>query len=513
MAILRPFPFDSTALHGQPEVIGGMMRGLALTLLLIGAFAARPALAHVNVPGLDVNGQCVGDADSDATVAINELITAVNNALNGCARLPVTLNFRGMIGDQPFACGTIFNNVGSGASEFIASDFRFYISNVRLLTVGGSEVPVELEDDGVWQYTDPDSHKSVALLDFETGPGNGCPEGNTATNTAVHGTVPAGVYTGVRFDLGVPFELDHLDVSTARSPLNFTAMYWSWNQGYKFLRIDTGDGKFLFHLGSSGCDGATPSRPPTTCSRPNLPTITLPSFNITHSVVVADIAALLADSNIDVNQPGTVPGCQSDADDQDCVPLFHNLGLNFPEGTVGTTPQKLFSVGLPAEEEHVEVKIASSADGSGQLIAHPEFDVTQPIPLPFAECLGGTGDECTGGTRIFSAANPGFEPIGEAEPGESLFKLADGVPVTLELTVLSDGLTFRSGDQVLDHVGATLVLGTTPDFHVDLEAQLTLPGGGEPSGTFEAGFKVTTTSSQYQSSDPIRVKFTPADTE
>ena len=488
------------------------MKGLALTLLLTVACAARPALAHVEVPGLDENGQCVGDADSDATVAINELIIAVNNALNGCARLPVTLNFRGMIGDQPFACGTIFHNVGTGASDFIASDFRFYVSNVRLLTVGGSEVPLELDDDRVWQYRDPVSQKSVALLDFETGSDNGCPEGNTATNTTVHGTVPAGVYTGVKFDLGVPFELDHLDVtdSTTPSPLNFTAMFWSWNQGYKFLRIDTGDGKFLFHLGSTGCDGTTPSRPPTTCSRPNLPTITLPGFNPSHNVIVADIASLLSDSNIDTNQPNTTPGCQADADDQDCAPLFHNVGLNFPEGTVGTTPQKFFHVGSEEEGQHVEVKIAASADGSGQLIAHPEFDVTQPIPLFFAECLGGTGDDCTGGTRVFSAANPGFEPIDAAEPDESLFKVADGIPVTLELTVLSDGLTFRAGDQVLDHVGATVLLGTTPAFHVDLEAQLTLAGGGPPSGTFEAGFKVTTTSSQYQGSDPVRVKFTPS---
>ena len=34
--------------------------------------------------GFDSNGQCVGDADGDGTVAINEIIIAVNNALSQC---------------------------------------------------------------------------------------------------------------------------------------------------------------------------------------------------------------------------------------------------------------------------------------------------------------------------------------------------------------------------------------------------------------------------------------------
>jgi len=480
------------------------MKRFLLALVLIG-FGERPAAAHIDVPGLDTNGQCVGDADSDASVAINELILAVNNALGGCPELPVTVNFSAMVGDKTFGCGTVYQGIGTGAAQFIASDFRFYISNIRLLTIGGAEVPLTLDEDGIWQT------QNVALLDFETGPENGCGEGNMATNTAVHGKVPAGVYTGIKFDVGLPFDLNHINVSTAVSPLNLTALYWSWNEGYKFLRVDTPD-NFRFHLGSTGCNGGSPSHPPTICTQPNLPTITLSGFNLAHSVIVADIAALLSDSDINVNQPGSSGGCLSDPDDQDCAPLFHNLGLNFPAGTPGSSPQKLFRVSSAGSEgEHVEVKIAASAEGSGQLIAHPEFDVTQPVPLFLAGCVNGTGDDCTGGTRLFSAGNPGFEPLDEAEPAESLFTVADGTVVTLELTALTDGLKFRGpGGEMLDHVGAMLLLGTTPSFHVDLEAQLELPGGGPPTGIFEAGFKLTTTSGPYQSSDPIRVKFAPS---
>ena len=48
-------------------------------------------------------------------------------------------------------------------------------------------------------------------------------------------------------------------------------------------------------------------------------------------------------------------------------------------------------------------------------------------------------------------------------------------------------------------------------FHADLEAQITAPGGGEPSGVFSVTFKLTTTAAQYQGSDTFTLKFTPID--
>src|SRR4029453_646920 len=391
--------------------------------------AAAPAYAHIPVDGLDINGQCVGDANTDREVAINELIIAVNNALTGCARLPITLNFQGVVGDREFACGATYEGVGTGSSQFIPSDFRFYVSNIKLVTVGGEEVPLELEQDD-WQY------QNVALIDFETGPEHGCIEGSPATNTAIHGSVPAGVYTTVKFDLGVPFDLNHADVSTAPKPLNVFAMFWSWNLGYKFLRLDTADDKVRVHLGSTGCNGGSPSHPPTPCSNLNLATVTLPGFNPSPHTIVADIGALFADSNIDMNQMDTPPGCMADPDDQDCAPIFSNLGLTFPAGTP-TSTQKFFRFAAEHDEgEDVEIVIAASADGGGMLVAHPEFDVEEAIPLSFSQCFGGSGDECEGGTRLFSAVNPGLSPIEENEPAESLFTLADATQVTLELLAI-----------------------------------------------------------------------------
>src|SRR3954447_10599437 len=102
-----------------------------LSLLATGS----PVMAHIEVPGLDENGQCIGDADGNGDVQINELILAVNNALQGCARLPITLNFRGVVGNQAFACGQAYQGIGTAASRFIPSDFRFYVSHIRLITV------------------------------------------------------------------------------------------------------------------------------------------------------------------------------------------------------------------------------------------------------------------------------------------------------------------------------------------------------------------------------------------
>lgn len=63
-------------------ILRGGGRATSVALLLVGL-----AVGHVAGGGSDVTAQCascVGDANSDGEVTINELITAVNNALFGC---------------------------------------------------------------------------------------------------------------------------------------------------------------------------------------------------------------------------------------------------------------------------------------------------------------------------------------------------------------------------------------------------------------------------------------------
>jgi len=489
------------------------MQRIAFIASLTVIVAASAARAHVNIPGLDANGQCVGDANSDGQVTINELIIAVNNALGSCARLPITLNFQGQVGNQAFACGSSYTGIGTGSPEthFFPTDFRFYISNVRLITAAGDTVSVDLDDDHVWQYAPnpPNPKEEVALLDFENGTGP-CGEGTTATNATVTGSAPAGVYTAVQFDLGLPFDLDHGNQATAASPLNFTDLFWSWQQGYRFVKIDgkVGTLPFVAHIGSTDCVGSAPTAPPTMCTHPNVATVTLAGFNPEHSVIVADLAALLAGSNLDLEVKDMYGGCQSEPDNPDCAPIFQNLGLTFPGGAPTTTQTFFHLESDTAAGGHQEIGVAANATTGGALAPHEDFDTSQPFPVPFNECLGGSGSDCTGGIQVFTTVNPGFVPLTDAEPEESSYPLADGTPVTLTLDAVDSNLSFSIYGTQLTKAGDSIMLGQTPSFHADVMTQVQLSGGAT-SGTLSATFHFSTTSSAYQSSSPFTLQFQP----
>lgn len=295
-------------------------------------------------------------------------ISAALALLTACATTPtamttdaaagaqaVTVRFAVQINGQPFACGQSYAGVGITRSTITPIDFRFYVSDVALVDEAGRAVPVTLSQDGVWQL------ENIALLDFENGSGP-CRNGTTGVNAEVRGTIPAGRYVGLRFTLGVPFARNHGDPTVAPSPLNLTAMFWNWQGGYKFLKFDTatrgqpatvappdprGGGNasgFSVHLGSTVC--ASPARtvaPKSECANPNRVAVAFERFDPATQTVVADIGAVLADANVDVNAPNTSPGCMSFPGDADCPPVMAALGLAY--GGVGAPgPQRLFSV-------------------------------------------------------------------------------------------------------------------------------------------------------------------------
>lgn len=246
---------------------------------------------------------------------------------DGTTGREVNLRFKPMVGNRPFRCGESYDGIGSTGSKITPTDFRFYVHDVHLIEASGKEVPVTLEQDGKWQF------ENIALLDFENGAGP-CSNGTPDTRDFIRGTAPAGNYTGVRFSIGVPFNRNHADPAKAPSPLNLTQMFWVWNSGYKFARIEmntTGlpQGWFL-HLGSTGCTPRDTSQSiPTACAFPNRAGITLKMFDVDHDTVVTDLEGLLSGANLDANQERTARGCMSAQNDADCAPLFANLGLPF----------------------------------------------------------------------------------------------------------------------------------------------------------------------------------------
>lgn len=249
--------------------------------------------------------------------------------------LAVTLRFAAKVGTETFSCGSSYAGLGADDSTVNPVDFRFYVHDVRLLAASGEQVPVALTQDGLWQY------EGVALLDFENRTGS-CANGTVELNDVVLGTVPSGVYAGVAFKLGVPFELNHTDIATAPSPLNLSSMFWSWNTGRLFLSImnsveRAGEARFgtLLHLGSTGCMGDVASGGVTSCSRPNRGEYVLPAFRPDRDVVVVDMLELLRNSNLKTDQ------CHSF--EEECAPMLEELGIDWSTGAA-SAEQSVFRV-------------------------------------------------------------------------------------------------------------------------------------------------------------------------
>jgi len=291
------------------------------------ATTVDPDTGDTGVEGTDTEGTTAGATGTDSTGA---------DSTGEPVDLDVELQFAVRVGDQDAACGQAYAAVGAGATTIEFLDIRLFVSNVRLVDDAGGEVPLTMPDDGEWQL------EGSALLDFEDGSG-GCSENTTAeTNTTVRGTVPDGVYTGVRFDVGLPFEQNHLNADEAAPPLNTTAMFWSWAAGYKFAKIDVQNdnpapgNRWNIHLGSQACDNGDggPTMPPAAeCARPGRPAIALDGFDPLAGTIVLDVAEMLANEDVSADTPMTAPGCMSFMPDvNECDELFPSLGLDWMTG-------------------------------------------------------------------------------------------------------------------------------------------------------------------------------------
>lgn len=246
----------------------------------------------------------------------------------------VQIQFDATVDGQAPVCGQTYSGLGANSEPFTLKDLRFYVSDLR---VGSDAQPVSLDDDGTWQ------NGRIALLDFETG-GSECELGTSQTRSVVSGEVEGPVEgRGLRFTVGIPFELNHQDVGLAEGPLSLTAMFWNWQGGYKFIRVDgsSGESPFNVHLGSTACDGDPAMGGTTTCSNSNRVDVELPDFDPTTSVVEFDVARLLESATLSTNTPMTAPGCQSFPSDPECPPVFDNLGLGYG-GMPPSGPQTVF---------------------------------------------------------------------------------------------------------------------------------------------------------------------------
>ena len=281
----------------------------------------------------------------------------------------MTLQFAAVVGDEMLMCGQDYTIENSGVDSFEVADFRFFVTGIHLITSDGEEVPFMLMQEDQWQQG------NVVLLDFENGEGR-CEIGNSAINATVSGMVAEGDYVGIKFNMGVPFELNHQDTTMADAPLNIAAMWWNWQIGYKFARIDlltsnTDLAAYNIHLGSTGCTSpASVIAPDEPCSRPNIVEVAFDEFDFENEVIVADLAGFLSGIDLSENTPQP-PGCQSGFDDPECTAVFASFGLDLETGLCADdscATQNFFTVRDISEvpiPEDVEMDLGMEMDMGG----------------------------------------------------------------------------------------------------------------------------------------------------
>lgn len=243
--------------------------------------------------------------------------------------IAVVIPFEARFRDQVATCGPEYDHVGVGDDSVKLQDLRMFVHDVLLVTAAGEAVPVTL-DASPWVYDG-----QIALLDFEDG--NYPCDGDADTNTELSGTAPPGNYVGIRFTIGVPFELNHVDPTPFGPPLDAPEMFANTQDGHSFFRWEVEIGgtnpphRFPLDVRSIGCvngaGGVTEE-----CASPNRLTVDLPAFDLSASKVVMQLERLAVRNDLDVNQGGAL-GCASEASDQDCRDLFVAYGLGIAAPT------------------------------------------------------------------------------------------------------------------------------------------------------------------------------------
>jgi len=238
--------------------------------------------------------------------------------------VPVHIEFSAAWAGQPIQCAD---------TPLALTDLKFYVSEVLVIDSKGAEHPVSLTPDERWQQQD------IVLIDLENGAG-ACSNGTSDINTAIRGTVATSDFAGVRFTIGVPFDMNHANPLLAQPPLDDAGMHWHWRSGYKFLRtgISSPTDSFWIHLGSTGCEGTIQNI--TGCGSPNRVAVNLADFSADGGRIALDLAELFR--GIDL-QDGTGSDCSSSPAESACKAPFEALGLSM-DGSANLQPQRIFQV-------------------------------------------------------------------------------------------------------------------------------------------------------------------------
>lgn len=130
----------------------------------------------------------------------------------------VVLNFIPVVDGKPFFMDSMYTT--PNGEQYKITNWKFFVSNMALSSSFGIEQTISVEN-----------KLPVLLIDF------------SKTNISGVGNslkVQTGSYTDVRFDIGLPRQINHSDPTMAIPPLDLAQqdMYWEWNSGYIFLLVE-----------------------------------------------------------------------------------------------------------------------------------------------------------------------------------------------------------------------------------------------------------------------------------
>ncbi len=248
------------------------------------------------------------------------LLFAALVSLTGCdvinlkGREPGEIPFK-LVGVDTGACPMIMS---IGQQRWNIDYFGFYLSKP------------EVRIDGKWQRVKFKQTQwqtpNIALLKFH----NKCNNPDDANSKIVLDVSKEllKLSTNLRFTMGLPFDDNHANPLTQPSPLNDSTMFWSWQNGHKFLRLDVSKGseetrKWSYHLGSVGCDSESAVRPPEkSCAFTNrvefILQMTQLDTDLDLEVSVSNIVA-----QVDINE---APSCMFESPETEpCKKLIQNL--------------------------------------------------------------------------------------------------------------------------------------------------------------------------------------------
>lgn len=251
----------------------------------------------------------------------------------------LSVSFAAESGGTAISCDTTLTGLGLSGTDASLRDFRFYVHDLQLQTDQGRSLALQLEEN-TWQQ------QGVALLDFQDRVD--CTGDSKQTHERVTGTLAlreGESVNGLQFRLGIPQALNHADQAAAQSPLNVQSLFWSWQSGYKFMRLDVApvggivrptDPAYLgttfnLHLGSTNCTGNPQAGDDVSCARPNRPEIVFANFDPESDTIVFDYGQLVARLNLGQDSGGAA-GCMSGLTDPECAEVFEALGLDLASG-------------------------------------------------------------------------------------------------------------------------------------------------------------------------------------